>query len=65
MRSILISNAKGGCEAKNGFKPDRRQIDVLWMPVSKIPESGMTPKRVRELLAAEDSSVPVFLGLVE
>ncbi|MGJ3260065.1 MAG: NUDIX domain-containing protein [Rhodospirillales bacterium] len=62
---IFRCNVAGDYKAGNGPKPDRQQVDVLWMPISKIPESGMTPKRVRELLAAEDSSAPVFLGLVE
>lgn len=52
-------------QPRNGPKPDRQQIDVLWMPVARIPESGITPKKVCELLAAEDPNAPVFLGLVE
>ncbi len=62
---IFRCNVASDYKPRNGPKPDRQQIDVLWMPVSEIPESGMTPVRVRQLLAAEDSTAPVFLDLVE
>jgi len=52
-------------DAQMGPKPDNHQVDVLWLPVSEIPESGMQPERIRDILASEDTDAPVYLGLIE
>lgn len=62
---IFRCNVPDSYDARNGPKPDRQQVDVLWLPALAIPDSGMTPNRIRDILAAEDTSAPVYLGLVE
>lgn len=48
-------------QARNGPHPDKHQVDVEWVPVSRLPEINLVPADYSELLMKQSPSL-VYLG---
>jgi ADP-ribose pyrophosphatase YjhB (NUDIX family) len=54
-----------GYTPRNGFKPDKHQIDVVWMPVERVPDLDFSPTFLPKLLAGDTGfSGSVYLGMM-
>jgi len=51
--------------AQNGVKPDKSQVDVVWVDVSDLPNVNMFPPLLREWLPAGADNGSVYLGTIE
>lgn len=50
-------------EARNGFRPDRHQVNVEWRPVQKLNEINLFPSSLASLLPNHElSAQTVYLG---
>lgn len=51
-------------QAKNGGKPDKHQVDVVWMELSKLNKIPLFPKALVSLLNTTQAK-PTYLGTIE
>jgi 8-oxo-dGTP diphosphatase len=50
---------------KNGPKPDKSQVEVLWIPVDDLPQYNVIPSLLTEILpAVTNSDRPIYLGTI-
>ncbi|MCW9036085.1 MAG: NUDIX domain-containing protein [Rhodospirillales bacterium] len=54
-----------GYKAQNGPKPDKHQIDILWLHFDEINKNMFYPKAFRDILLSSSTSNPVYLGLID
>lgn len=53
-------------EPRNGYRPDRHQVDVVWMPFQELVTIPLFPSGLSSLLCGgELKSYPVYLGRIE
>ena len=48
-------------EAANGPRPDKHQVDVVWVPVGRLPEINLVPADYMQLLIDQDNA-SVYAG---
>ena len=48
-------------EPRNGPRPDKHQVEVLWIPVSRLASINLVPSAYAELLASRDQG-QVYVG---
>jgi hypothetical protein len=46
-------------EPRNGPRPDKHQIDVLWVPVDELSQLNLVPADYADLLLGQQSRVYV------
>lgn len=50
-------------QAQNGYRPDKHQIDVAWMPLVELTRIPLLPAGLAEYLSRDhESAHPVYLG---
>ncbi len=54
-----------GYQARNGPKPDKHQVDVIWLPLAEIPDSLLHPPGLELLLTGDTHQGSVYRGLIE
>jgi len=52
-------------EAHNGHRPDKHQIEVVWMALDELAGAPLFPRGLREFLSREGRIYPVYLGTLE
>jgi len=51
--------------AQNGPKPDKHQIDVIWLSFDEINQSPLFPPSLKDILNPAVPNSAVYLGLIE
>ncbi len=51
--------------AHNGTAPDKRQVDVLWLPLAQLSTYPLRPKTLVPYLQNIDGDDPVYIGCLE
>jgi ADP-ribose pyrophosphatase YjhB (NUDIX family) len=49
----------------NGSKPDKHQVDVVWLPLREAAVSNLYPLSLRRILTSDSSQSPIYLGLID
>jgi ADP-ribose pyrophosphatase YjhB (NUDIX family) len=48
-------------QARNGHRPDKHQVDVVWTPLEILPDLPLLPRSLASRLTAP-AAAPVYLG---
>jgi ADP-ribose pyrophosphatase YjhB (NUDIX family) len=51
--------------AANGCKPDKRQVDVVWLPLGDDSRRDLFPPSLTRILTCDPSESRVYLGLID
>ena len=51
-------------QARNGPRPDKHQVDVVWMPVMQLAEINLVPASYSELLKSSDP-IRIYAGQLD
>lgn len=60
---LFACSVEPGYQPRNGPRPDKHQIGVLWMPVSQLAEINLVPVDYVELLQQQSPS-RVYVGQI-
>jgi len=61
---LFLCDVPGDYRARNGHRPDKHQVDVVWMPVSDLAEIPLLPRALARRLR-DDTTSGVYWGTVQ
>ncbi|MEG3619224.1 NUDIX domain-containing protein [Magnetovibrio sp. PR-2] len=62
---IFNCTVRKNYKAKNGPKPDRRQVGVEWMNISDLCHKCFTPQGLSKVLTQSIPKSPTYIGLID
>lgn len=54
-----------GYEPKNGNRPDKHQVDVVWMPLMQLTSVELLPQSLVPYFHQAENVTPIYLGTLE
>jgi ADP-ribose pyrophosphatase YjhB (NUDIX family) len=63
---FFLCDVPDGYEARNGYRPDRHQVAVVWIALEQLPAINIFPAELSDLfLRGEFTAYPVYLGRID
>ncbi|WP_268939936.1 NUDIX domain-containing protein [Parahaliea maris] len=60
---VFSCHVPAGYEPANGYRPDKHQVGVRWVPLTQLADLVLIPEYVAELLASGNIGDPLYAGL--